>query len=254
MHCSRSRLHGFVWVFLAALWMQGCQARTARMQEIQPPGIEDTFGDLEQELITEDSIFDAEMIRQRAQFEMRFGGTFPFGIVRPGVDSETDPGFSLGGKFSIEAYKNLFLGVSADWTAHNVNEPPGGVAGDNQIQIIDNYDQFNFLLTADYDIPLTLTGAWEGLIFRLGGGMGITWVKFTERPGTRNIESWIQFNFRPSVALRYPIYENVLLFTEASYNVIPERGLETTESERVEGERPVFSGFSLWLGVAFEWD
>ncbi|MCZ6793619.1 MAG: hypothetical protein O7J95_08410 [Planctomycetota bacterium] len=253
MHFSHPRLRVLFWLVAAALPAPGCAFRTARVQDFSPPGVADSFGDIDTIPITEETVFGGEMIRQRAQAELRLGGTVPFDIFRPDVESQTDPGVTFGGKFAFEGFKNLFFGVAADWTHHDVDDPDRGIAGEDQIELINNYDQYSFLATADYDLPLTESP--EGPVFRFGAGMGITWVKFAEKePSTRNVESFVQFLFRPAVSLRFPVADNLLLFTEASYNLVPERSLETTETEVIDGNRPVFGGPTLWLGIAFEWD
>jgi hypothetical protein len=171
--------------------------------------------------------------------------------------TDADSGPYIGGKFSFEAFKNVFLGIAVDWGFHEVDDPPPSVGGvptarTNQIDQIESYQKVNFLVTADYDVPL-----WRdplALIFRMGVATGVAWVKLEERADTLNtfesVWSWV---FRPSIGLRKPINENFLIFIEGSYDLIPQRSLETNETATVVGQRPVFSSGGVWVGVAFQW-
>ncbi|MEM7231579.1 MAG: hypothetical protein AAF517_05375, partial [Planctomycetota bacterium] len=167
-------------------------------------------------------------------------------------DAASDIGFGFGGKAAFEVEKNLFFGVAADWTNHDVDDP-GEVAGANQLDQIADYDRVNFLFTVDYDIPL-----WKddrAPIFRFGAATGLNWAKFSEREESINrFESFFSWVFRPVVGLRVPISDNFLLFTELSYDFVPERSLETTETAAVRGQRPIFSAGGIWVGVAFQFD
>ena len=239
--------HGALWILMATLPLQGCRTGPPR---IDPPVFEDDFGEPDSEEITVESVHGSEMIRQRAQVEFKFGGVFPFDLVSPDADTRTDSALGLGGKFAFEASKNLFLGLAVDYSSHDVEDVVLG--GNRQIDNIRSYDRTNFLATVDYDYPLW--DATDALILRFGAGAGLNWENFESRSATRQFEDFFGFVFRPSVGLRYPVTDFMLLFTELSYDFVPARSLETTETERVSGERPIFSAGAVWAGVAFEWD
>lgn len=253
MHPRRIRILLSLWIAAAVLTLQGC---TSSPPEIQPPRFEDDFGDETTTEITESTVQGDEMLRQRAQFELRLGGAFPWDVARPDQDSDADPGFALGGKFNFEAAKNMYLGVAVDWSKHNVDAPAANVPippGGNQILNFNSYDKLDFLLGFDYDVPL-----WDepdAMLFRFGLGMGLAWIQLDDtRNATRSFDDFFGFVLRPSVGLRFPVHPHVIPFVEATYDWIPERSLVTSESERVDGDRPIFSSGALWVGVAFEWD
>lgn len=238
------------WFFVAALAFAGCRT-TRPVDSIPDPTFEDDFGSTSDAPITEESVAREEMLFERAQFELRFGGQFPFDILRPSEDSNIDPGLGVGAKFAYEVEKNVFLGFLVDWTFHDVQDP-GEVAGANQIDQIEDFQKWNFLLTFDYDVPLTESR--NPLILRLGAAAGVNLEKFNERDASLNtFDTFVSFIFRPSIGLRFPIAEHLLLFGELSYDLIPERDLETNESAEVSGIAPVFSDGGIWVGLAYEW-
>jgi hypothetical protein len=242
------RVRSRLWIFAVALASFGCQ--TAPTTQVEDPAIEDDFGEDIGGPINVESVSRDEMVHQRAQLELRAGGQIPFDVFRPDEDASIDPGFGLGAKFAFETAKNVFIGVLVDWTMHDV-EDPGEVAGDNQIEQLEKFQKWNILATADYDIPLT--DAQNPLTFRVGGAMGLSIIKFDERDTTINtFETFVSFVARPSVGLRLPITEEFLIFGELSYDLIPERSLETNQTAVVTGTRPVFSSGGFWLGLAYE--
>lgn len=250
MHVRRISVHNLVWISVVVLALQGCHSTQT---QIPSPTFDDDFGQpTTQEDITDLTVQQQEMLRQRAQVEFRLGYQIPWDFLRSSVDDKTDPAVAFGGKFNFEGFKNLYFGATIDYGNYDVATPV--IAGDNQIDLIEEYDKLNFLLGFDYDIPLTEDP--NSLIFRFGCGMGVAWVRPTDRIQTpRAIEDFFQIVIRPSVGLRYPLGDtNVILFTEASYEWIPERSFESTETEVIAGESPVFSSGGIWVGVAYEWD
>ena len=250
MRQRRSRLRDILGTFLAAWLLAGCQ--TGSPERSEPPYQPDDFGEAGPEDVSTEAIQREEMLLQRAQIELRTGVSIPFDIFRPDEDPLTDPGLRLGTKAAFEAAKNLFFGLAFDWTGHEVDDPPVAL-GPEQIQKIDSYDKYNILFTVDYDIPLYEDE--NPLLFRFGAGAGVTIEKFEERPAQlENIDTFVGFIFRPHVGLRYHIADNWLVFTEASYEWVPERSLETNTGAKVSGEQPVFSAGTFWLGFAYEWE
>lgn len=246
----RVLIHGLLWISIASLVLPGCQTTQT---EIPEPRLEDDFGEFTTpERITEESVHRKEMLRQRAQLELALGGAFPFSIFDPSEDPLTDPAPIVRGKFSFEAFKDLFFSLSADWAQFDVDDP-AEAAEDYQIQNLDEYDKLDFLLGFDYDIPLFDDA--DSIIFRFGLAAGVVWVMPHDRIATpREVEDFFQFVLRPAIGLRYPVTDHLLLFGELSYDWVPERSLVTTESERISGERPVFGSGAVWFGLAWEWD
>ncbi|HLU48205.1 MAG TPA: hypothetical protein VK116_08980 [Planctomycetota bacterium] len=247
------RLGRCSWILLAAFAFAGCQS-TRPGDSIPDPSFEDDFGYAETEPITEERLAREEQIFERAQLELRFGGRIPFDFLRPSEDTLIDPGFGIGSKLSFEIprAKNVYLGLLVEWGYHEVDSF-GEVAGPEQIDLVDSFQKWNFMLSLDYDIPLTDSDL--PLLFRVGGAVGVNLQKFNEDDQFNDtIDTFVGFVLRPSIGLRLPINENLLVFTEASYEWVPERDLVTNiAGAEVAGDAPIFSAGGLWLGLAFQW-
>jgi hypothetical protein len=140
-----------------------------------------------------ESVQRTEMLHQRTQWEIRLGPSFPFDLFNPGNDPRIDndhgaffdtfEGWAIGTKGSLEAQKNLFLGIAFDWSHQNVEDL--ALSANEAIRYVDEYDRYTFLVGVDYDIPL-----WEAedaLIFRMGFGTGLVVFTF-EDDGTAELE------------------------------------------------------------------
>ena len=121
MLVSRDAIRAFGWILVLTLSMVGCQGAP---EQILSKGFTDDFGgDVPtREEITVESVQDKEMLHQRAQAEFRLGSTFPFDLFDPGHDPYTNIGVVGGGKFQLEISKNIYMGLSFDWTDHTVEE------------------------------------------------------------------------------------------------------------------------------------
>jgi hypothetical protein len=241
--CELSILLGLA----ALVGLDGC---AIAQRSVAPCQLEDDFGlPTDDRTITPDSVQQEEMFQQRVQLELKAGPSFPFDIFNPGNDTRTDIGPTLGAKGSFEVDKNLFLGLSFDWARHNVENAVG-----EQIGVIALYDKFNFLVNADYDIPL-----WQGsdaMFLRVGAGVGMVVIGPRDAGRTQNVETVLQFVFRPTIGIRYPLSEKILIFSELSYDFVPERSLTVKQfgdDVRVGGERAAFDSGAIWFGVAFQW-
>jgi len=242
---------------LAGPFLAGCNTAP---QRITAAAHTDDFGSevAGNEDVTIETVQRNQLMHQRAQVEVRLGPSFPFDLFDPGRDArdDNDPaeffntfeGWAIGVKGALEAYKNVFWGVAFDYSNQNIAELSLGV--DEQINAVDSYDRFTFLGTFDYDIPLSESA--DALVIRLGLGVGIVVFKF-EDDGLAEIEDIYQIVFRPAVGLRYPIHENAVVFTELSYDIVPDKSLGTSESQGISGERAVLSSGAIWVGVAFQW-
>ncbi len=242
--CARS----FGWCMIAGLFVAGCNATRA---QIASGTHADDFGAeiADDEEINIETVQRNQMLHQRAQVELRLGPAFPFDLFEPSRESRAaDVGFGVGAKASLETQKNVFWGFALDYQSQDTEDL--SLTTDEQINAVASYDRFSFLGTFDYDIPL-----WEApdaLIVRLGLGMGLVVFKF-EGDGVAEIEDLYQILVRPAVALRYPVHENAVIFTEFAYDVVPDKSLGTKESQGITGARPVLSSGAIWFGAAFQW-
>ena len=254
MLVSRDAIRAFGWILVLTLSMVGCQSAP---EQIPSKGFTDDFGgDVPtREEITVESVQDKEMLHQRAQAEFRLGTSFPFDLFDPGRDPHTNIGVVGGGKLQLETAKNIYLGLSFDWTDNDVEPNISGLG--EQIFAVQGYDRLSVLGTIDYDIPITEDP--DGLLLRLGMGIGMTVVDFNTLPDFLNnpafgkIEDLYQIMFRPSIGLRLPVSDNLLLFSELSYDIVPERSIAFRDDFAVAGERAIFSSGALILGISFQW-
>ncbi|MFP6631837.1 MAG: hypothetical protein VCD16_04330 [Planctomycetota bacterium] len=254
MLVSRDAMRAFGLILLLALSMVGCQSAP---EQIASKVETDDFGGVlpNKEEITVESVQKAEMMYQRAQAEFRLGPSFPFDLVDPGRDPYTKIGIVGGGKLQLETAKNIYMGLSVDWTDNVVEANTGGIG--EQIFAVRGYDRLSVLGTLDYDIPLTEDS--EGLLLRMGMGIGMTFIdfntlpSFTSNPQFGKIEDVYQIMFRPSIGLRLPVSENLLLFSELSYDIVPERRIAFATDVAVAGQRAIFSSGALLFGVSLQW-
>ena len=254
MLVSRDAMRAFGLILLLALSMVGCQSAP---EQIASKVETDDFGGAlpNKEEITVESVQKAEMMHQRAQAELRLGPSFPFDLFDPGRDPQTKIGIAGGGKLQLETAKNIYMGLSVDWTDNIVEANTGGIG--EQIFAVRGYDRLSILGTLDYDIPLTEDS--DGLLLRMGMGIGMTFIdfntlpSFTSNPQFGKIEDLYQIMFRPSIGLRLPVSENLLLFSELSYDIVPERRIAFETDVAVAGERAIFSSGALLFGVSLQW-
>ena len=147
------------------------------------------------------------------------------------------------------------MGLSVDWTDNVVEVNTGGVG--EQIFAVRGYDRLSVLGTLDYDIPLTEDS--DGLLLRMGVGIGMTVVDFNTLPDFQKnplfgkIEDLYQIMIRPSIGLRLPVSENLLIFSELSYDIVPERRIAFETEVAVAGPRPIFSSGALLFGISLQW-
>ena len=254
MLVSRDAMRAFGLILLLALSMVGCQS--APEQIVSKVETDDFGGALpNKEEITVESVQKAEMMHQRAQAEFRLGPSFPFDLADPGRDPHVKIGIAGGGKLQLETAKNIYMGLSVDWTDNVVEANTGGIG--EQIFAVRGYDRLSVLGTLDYDIPLTEDS--DGLLLRMGLGIGMTVVDFNTQPSfSQNplfgkIEDVYQIMIRPSIGLRLPVSENLLVFSELSYDIVPERRIAFETEVAVAGPRPVFSSGALLFGISLQW-
>ena len=254
MLVSRDAMRAFGLILLLALSMVGCQSAP---EQIVSKVETDDFGGVlpNKEEITVESVQKAEMMHRRAQAEFRLGPSFPFDLADPGRDPHTKIGIAGGGKLQLETAKNIYMGLSVDWTDNVVEANTGGIG--EQIFAVRGYDRLSVLGTLDYDIPLTEDS--DGLLLRMGVGIGMTVIDFNtlpnflEHPLFGKIEDVYQIMIRPSIGLRLPVSENLLIFSELSYDIVPERRIAFETEVAGAGPRPVFSSGALLFGISLQW-
>ena len=76
---------------------------------------------------------------------------------------------------------------------------------------------------------------------------------FSQNPLFGKIEDVYQIMIRPSIGLRLPVSENLLIFSELSYDIVPERRIAFATDVAVAGERAIFSSGALLFGVSLKW-
>ena len=255
MLVSRDAMRTFGWILALTLSMAGCQSAP---EQIPSKNVSDDFGEVlpNQEEITVESVQNKEMLHQRAQFELRLGPAFAFDLADPGRNPYTDVALQGGAKLQLERAKNIYWGLSFDFTdALAQDDPFSGppLAGSDEIFAVAGYDRLSVLGTVDWDIPFNDDP--DSLIMRLGMGMGMCVIDFTPHPlwSGGKIEDIYQIMFRPSIGLRYPIDEHFLLFSELSYDIVPERRMGTEGFFGVGGARAVFSAGTAIFGVSYQW-
>ena len=258
MFLRRSCALSFGWCLLVGLFLAGCNVTPGEVQSGGRTRSDDFGAEIAaDEEINVETVGRNQTLHQRSQVEIRVGPSFPFDLFEPSRESRVDndraelfgsfEGWTVGTKGSIETQKDVFWGFAFDYSYQNVENL--ALIVDEQINAVSAYDRFNFLGTFDYDLPM-----WEAAdapIVRLGFGIGLSVFKF-EDDGIAELEDLYQIVFRPSVGVRYPIEENMLLFTELSYDIVPDKSIGTTESQGISGDRPVLSSGALWFGFAFE--
>mgnify|MGYP001217772931 CR=1 FL=1 len=255
MLVSRDAMRTFGWILALTLSMAGCQSAP---EQITSKDVSDDFGEVlpNQEEITVESVQNKEMLHQRAQVEFRLGPAFAFDLFDPLRDAHTDAASikglgQIGSKLQLETAKNIYMGLSVDWTDANVDDNTSGLG--EQIFAVKGYDRLSVLGTIDYDIPINDNP--DGLILRLGMGVGMCFVDFNSAPNFSNdtIEDIYQIMFRPSIGLRYPISEHLLLFSELSYDIVPERTMATQSDAAILGQRSILSAGTVLFGVSYQW-
>ncbi|MEE3180591.1 MAG: hypothetical protein VX288_01680 [Planctomycetota bacterium] len=251
MLVSRDAMRTFGWILALTLSMAGCQSAP---EQITSKDVSDDFGEVlpNQEEITVESVQSKEMLHQRAQAEFRLGPAFAFDLFDPGRDPHTDVGILGGGKLQLETAKNIYMGLSVDWTDAVVEQNTAGLG--EQIFAVKGYDRLSVLGTIDYDIPINDNP--DGLILRLGMGVGMCFVDFNSAPNFANdtIEDIYQIMFRPSIGLRYPVSEHLLLFSELTYDIVPEKTMATRgDFQTSQGPRAILSAGTVLFGVSYQW-
>jgi hypothetical protein len=258
MLSCRLRTHACAWVTLVCITALGCNGAPTR---IEPAKYRDHFGqELGEETITEESVGREQMLNRRAQLELRGAAVVP-------IESNLEVGAGAGIKGEIETFKNLFFGVSFDWShletdkqiADSVNAlDTAALLNADPTELFESLDRYNFLLLFDYDVPLA-----KSFSFRFGAGLGLALITFDEgrnpdnvSPPGYDLEPFVAFLFRPSIDFRWQVWEHGYLTAGASYDFIPTGNIEISpaKGDRSEVNGSVnFSTINLGGAWVFEW-
>lgn len=255
-------VHRNGWLHLVCLMLSvwtlwGCQAQRS---------IEDLYNESDEEMLARTA--RERMLHRRAIVEVKGGATIP-------LDPDFEVGSTVGVKGEMEVFKNLYLGLEFDYVNQGVETTiddilqdfvAGSPAAENAArsaepeQWFEEFDRYNILFLFDYDVPL-----WDSdraAMFRFGVGLGAVIVTgdTVSTAFADEIDSRVfgQFLARPSVGFRIPIVENLLFFTEASLDLVPEDTL-TIDGRLVGGRRTkfdddvTFSTFNIGGGLSVTW-
>jgi hypothetical protein len=275
MPARRSRSLALAWVAVALSQLAGCSGtaveREARDDAVPPPadtstGIDDPVytDDLGQpvgrEPIDESTVGETEMLKRRLLFELRGGASVPLPYFE---DNEFTPGPLLGFKLELETVKNLYFGLSFDWSQQDVDEgvssivvDPDQLPGVGPDQLFDQTTRYNVLAVFDYDIVLVqdTIGKDTPFMFRFGAGAGLVVIDGEEDPQVAfDIKTFYGFALRPAVGLRWQFHPNILAFTELSYDFVFPDEIEARisgEDSTIDGDVD-FATLNLIVGIGF---
>jgi hypothetical protein len=229
---------------------------------VDPPVYTDDLGEpVAREPITASTVGETQMLKRRMLFEVRGGVSVPLPTYE---DNDFTLGPLIGAKIELETVKNLFFGLSFDWSEQDVDNGVSSVVTDPEQlpgvtpdQLFELTNRYNILAVFDYDIVLVrdTIGKETPLLFRFGAGAGLTIIDGTEDPQvTFDIKTFYGFLFRPAIGLRWVFHPNILLFGEVSYDfVIPNDIYAESGGEDVRIDGNVdFGTLNLIVGIGFQ--
>lgn len=210
------------------------------------------------------------MVHRRAIFDIRGGALFP-------IDPDIDPSFQFGFTAEIEAYKNLYLGLSFDYSNQGIGKTASdllsqfnaGMSAAAQAaaaqldpeQWYEDLDRYSILFLFDYDTPI-IENNDIALHFRGGVGLGVILIDGdpVENTFALDVESRLYANFlaRPKIGLHLTFLEYFTTFFEVAYDFVPEDALTVegtffgSSRTKIEGDVD-FSGFGVFGGFGFIW-
>ena len=206
------------------------------------------------------------MVHRRANLDLRLGGFFP-------VDSDFNTSLSLGFTGEIEVYKNLYLGLSVDYTDMDVDETIADVLGSaisdpsvaaslpglDAEQWYEGFDRYSVLFLFDRDVPIVQSDEHD-LMFRWGLGLGVVIMdgEIAKDAFAQGLDvdgrTYVNFLARPKIGLHYRFFENYLAFLALGYDFVPEDSLTVNlNSSRTKLGDVDASGFTIFSGLGFTW-
>jgi hypothetical protein len=242
--------------------VQSIATQGPTMQDIsmQADDIDNALGE---PAITERTVGRDLMLRRRAQVELKVGASVPVGLFE---DNEFEPGIFLGAKASVEGAKNIFFGISFDYSRNTVDEgvsalanDPSSLPGVTPDQLYESINRYNTLILFDHDIVLVEDTIAENrpLILRWGAGVGVSVIDGKEDPNVGfEIKPFVGFLFRPALGLRWQIHDRGLIFAETSIDFIFPNEIRADpagpdDSATIDGDID-FSAVNIAVGYAFE--
>lgn len=268
MFQCRSSTALYSWIPFVLLALVGCESTP---RQIDPPDLKDDFGaSLERQPITAESVGEREMLHRRWQLDLKGQAAIPTGFFQ---DNGFEVGPSAGVKVAIEVEKNLFVGIDFDWANWKQKDgvssslsSPSTLSGVTPDQLFEDLDRYNFLLSVDYDwtIARSFIVDKHPLKWRLGLGVGGTLIegnvdatldRQVKAAGSElDIVPYVGFCARFGTGLRWQASDSVILFTQASYDLVypftMEVRIDRNRSE-VDGDID-FGSINLGAGIAFE--
>jgi len=232
---------------LVLLVMCGCATGPKPSDMPESPAAplpQDDFGEeLDSPPITEESISETMMMKRHAQVEV-------FGGVAVPVTGNFELGPVFGIKGQIEALKNVYWGISFDWTELTVGDQVSDlgtidIESADPDQWFERADKYNFLLTLDYDIPLSkdFLGKNKPLDFRVGLAPGATIIMGEEdsliKSSGYQIEPFYGFLLRTGVSLRWEFVQHFLVTFGIGYDYVYPN---TVEVQTPDGSTRALSG------------
>jgi hypothetical protein len=246
------------WVPLAMTLIVGCQSHP-EVQEDQK--FEDDFGtELESPPITAASVSESEMLHRRARLEPLIGVAVP-------VVGNFDPGIMAGVRGELEAFKNIFWGVSFDWVHSEVGtgvsdilDSGGSLEAADADQWYESADRYNLLINLSWETPIErdFLGKDQPLLLRLGLGLGTAIVVGNDDPAIArlgyHVFDYFGFVARPEVDLHWKVLDWGRLVFGIGYDFVYPDWI----GARIDGEEKTvdgdvdFSAFFARLGFICE--
>lgn len=267
MSQCRSSTAVLPWIPIVLMAALGCESTPRR---IDPPDLKDDFGaSLDTQPITAESVGEREMLHRRWQIDLKGQAAIPTGFFQ---DNGFEIGPSVGFKAAIETEKDLFIGIDFDWARWKQKDGvssalsnPSSLAGITPDQLYEDLDRYNVLLSADYDwtIARSFMAEKHPLKWRFGLGLGGTLIEGNVDSALKrqisaagseiDIVPFVGFCARIGTGLRWQAAENVILFTQASFDFVYPFKIEVRNPTRSEVDGDIdFGSINLGAGIAFE--
>jgi len=257
------------WVPLALAGLFGCANSPGTLEPI--PAKDDFGSDLVNQPIDETTIGEKEMMHRRARVELLGGAFFPIGNGFSSLLGYTDDSTNhfevsamAGLRGDIEVSKNVFLGLSFDWSHYEVDQGVSDILSDPSSATLDQWfeslERYTVLATFEYDTTLARSFLKEEkpLIFRVGLGLGGAIIDPLLDDSLRSTFRCHTFGAavaRPYVVFEWKPYKNTFFFLGTAFDwVYYPNDVEMMighDSYNTSGDID-FSAVSLTGGIGFE--